>query len=52
MPLAYPYFDQTEIWNNNEAKKIDPTIAPGIFCNQREMDKALDQYLVRPPTGC
>lgn len=48
MPLAYPYFDQTKSWHNNEAKKIDPTIAPGSFCNQREMEKVLDPYLARP----
>lgn len=48
MPLAYPYSDQTESWHNNEAKKIDPAIASGSFCNQHEMEKVLDQYLTRP----
>lgn len=56
MPLAYRYSDQTETWHNNEAKKRDPAIALGIFCNQHKMKKknekkVVDQYLACPLTA-
>jgi len=52
MTLAYRYSDQTETWHNNEAKKRDPAIALGIFCNQHEKKKkVLDQYLACPLTA-
>lgn len=52
MPLAYRYSDQTETWHNNEAKKRDPAIALGIFCNQHEMKKKSIRSIFSLPIDC
>jgi len=52
MTLAYRYSDQTETWHNNEAKKRDPAIALGIFCNQHEKKKKSIRSIFSLPIDC